>query len=249
MSETATVQSKVRYIANAENFTKIPGSPIAYWVSEKFFLLYNKNSLDKEISFKRGIATGDNDKFLRLWYEVANNKCSIEFDSKDKKWFPYNKGGDFRKWYGNREYVINWENEGSEIRCFKKNGKLASRPQNIEFNFAENISYSSLTSSTLSFRVYRGFINDQAGNFFIRIGMSSFQYLISLLNSIVSSFCLKMRNPTLNTTAEDFIAIPFLYESSKNIIVEQLANSNINISKSDWDSYETSWDFKKHPLI
>ncbi|MBM6897418.1 Eco57I restriction-modification methylase domain-containing protein [Pseudoflavonifractor capillosus] len=238
-----------RYAAKQTNFFKIPGSPIAYWVNNQFLTLYDNSNFTKEFSFKRGIATGDNDRFLRLWFEVCYHKVGFSIAEDTQKWFPYNKGGEYRRWYGNREYLINWECDGEEIRNYEKNGRLASRPQNISYNFSENISYSSLTSGALSFRHYVGFINDQAGNFFIKQGRFSYYYGLALLNSVVASYCIQLKNSTLNTTGEDFASIPICEQKDSIQNVEHIVFENEAISREDWDAYETSWDFKRHPLV
>lgn len=132
--------------------------------------LYKGKQIKNIATFKRGLGTGDNNRFIRLWHEISYRKFSFSYDvtEKRKKWQKFNKGGDFHKWYGNREYVINWENEGYEIRNFYlPSGKLASRPQNLQYNYQRNISYSSLTIGKPSFRSYFDFLNDQAGNYFI----------------------------------------------------------------------------------
>ena len=238
-----------RYAADQSNFSKIPGSPVAYWVSQKVFDLFGQDNFLDYFSFKRGVATGDNDRFLRMWYEVGKDNCSIFREKKEFKWFPYNKGGEYRKWFGNREYLVNWENDGVEIKNYTKNGKVASRPQNIAFNFCENISYSSLTSGSLSFRHYSGFINDQAGNYFIKAGNSSYLYGLGLLNSKIADFCIGIKNSTLNTTADDFAGIPISINHLSSDAVEHLVAECEDESKKDWDSYETSWDFKRSPLV
>ena len=237
------------YAADQSNFSKIPGSPVAYWVSQKVFDLFGQDNFLDYFSFKRGVATGDNDRFLRMWYEVGKDNCSIFREKKEFKWFPYNKGGEYRKWFGNREYLVNWENDGVEIKNYTKNGKVASRPQNIAFNFCENISYSSLTSGSLSFRHYSGFINDQAGNYFIKAGNSSYLYGLGLLNSKIADFCIGIKNSTLNTTADDFAGIPISINHLSSDAVEHLVAECEDESKKDWDSYETSWDFKRNPLV
>lgn len=237
------------YEADQSNFSKIPGSPVAYWVSQKVFDLFGQDNFLDYFSFKRGVATGDNDRFLRMWYEVGKDKCSILGEQKNPKWFPYNKGGEYRKWFGNREYLVNWENDGAEIKNYTKNGRVASRPQNIAFNFCENISYSSLTSGSLSFRHYSGFINDQAGNYFIKVGNSSYLYGLGLLNSKIADFCIGIKNSTLNTTADDFAGIPICINHLSSDAVEHLVAECEDESKKDWDSYETSWDFKRNPLV
>ena len=238
-----------RYEADQSNFSKIPGSPVAYWVSQKVFDLFGQDNFLDYFSFKRGVATGDNDRFLRMWYEVGKDKCSILGEQKNTKWFPYNKGGEYRKWFGNREYLVNWENDGAEIKNYTKNGRVASRPQNIAFNFCENISYSSLTSGLLSFRHYSGFINDQAGNYFIKVGNSSYLYGLGLLNSKIADFYIGIKNSTLNTTADDFAGIPICINHLSSDAVEHLVAECEDESKKDWDSYETSWDFKRSPLV
>ena len=232
------------HTAKQENFSKIPGMPVAYWVSSKFLSLYGNKCFLDFFSFKRGIGTGDNDLYLRYWYEVAQGQHS------GPKWYAYNKGGEFRKWYGNRNYVVNWENEGYAIRHNFKNGRLASRPQNTQYNYVENISYSSLTASTLSFRHYIGFINDQAGNYFVPNSKFPTMVALALLNSVVAPYCISLKNSTLNTTAEDFKAIPCKkLDNDVNDNIIFIAQNNEELSKKDWDSFETSWDFEGHPLI
>jgi hypothetical protein len=226
-------------IANQKDFEKIPGSPIGYWVSEKAIEAYTNNKqLSEKYSFKRGIGTGNNDRFLRYW-------CEIEVDCIKYKWQPYNKGGDFKKWYGNRDYVINWDNNGFEIKNYKDNsGKLRSRPQNLDFNFVKNISYSSLTSGNPSFRIYEGFLNDQAGNYIVPIQKSDVYVLMYLLNSKIGRYFITIKNQTFNITSEEINTIPI-----KEIDIFENNYLCVEISKTDWDSHETSWDFKTSPLI
>ena len=234
-------EHKNQYELEQSILNNIPGSPISYWVNKEFINLLEGNTFLNFWTFKRGIATGNNELFLRYWYE-------INWNSQGKKWFPYNKGGDYRKWYGNREYVINWENEGNQIRNYRKQGKLASRPQNIEYNFVKNISYSSLTAGSLSFREYEGFINDQAGNYFINIDEKyNFESALALLNSKITQYCIDMKNTGLNTTASDFTALPIILFEDKD--VKNIVKKTKAISKIDWDSFETSWDFETHPFI
>ena len=230
-----------------ENFEKVPGCPIAYWVDEKVFSLYSNDSIHDVSSFKRGIGTGDNERFLRFWFEVSNDY--IDFgDFQSAKWQKYNKGGSPRKWYGNREYIVNWDNNGYDIiNNYLPNGKQASRPQNLQFNFKKNISYSSLTSTTPTFRVYENFINDQAGNYFIVNNDDKYNYLLGLLNSRLLGFFKDIKNVTLNITADDLLSVPFIEKEGNNI--SPFVIENISISKADWDSHETSWDFETNPLV
>ena len=243
--EAAFLSGEQRHHATADNFAKIPGSPVAYWVRVNFIALYRNRPFTNFFNFKRGIATGNNDLFLRFWWEIKD-KVKLS-----KKWFPYNKGGEFRKWYGNREYVVNWEQNGFGIKNYvNSEGKLGSRPQNVRNNFLENISYSSLTSGSLSFRRYVGFINDQAGNYFIRDGTFSYLFAMALLNSKVTSYCINIKNSTLNTTAEDFKSIPIpVFDETTITLLEKLASRCETTSNTDWDVFETSWDFLRHPLL
>lgn len=231
-----------RYIAEQTNFFKIPGSPVAYWVSERIIgLLENKTFYD-EFSFKRGLTTADNNRFLRLWFEVNLSDESLSTCIPSKRWFSYNKGGEYRKWYGNREYVVDWENDGERLKKFS-----GSAMRNLAFAFSKVISYSSLTSGKLSFRMYDNCLNDQAGNYFVPTSTTTLTYMLALLNSCVSEFFIKIKSQTLNTTADDFGALPICIDGESTI--ENFSNNNMALAKTDWDSYETSWDFKRHPLV
>lgn len=204
---------------------------------------------------KQGLATSDNNRFLREWYEIAF--YSIKFGVKSieesvasgMKWFPYNKGGEFRRWYGNNDYVVNWENDGKEIRnCFDEKGKLRSRPQNTDFYFRESASWSLITSGTTAFR-YKPY-----GHIFDVAGMSCFSdnnlyYLLALCNSKVIYEILKILSPTINCQCGDIANLPVIIDNTEKSNVEGLARDNISISKADWDAFETSWDFTRHPLL
>lgn len=234
------VKDNGRYsISNQKDFEKIPGSPLGYWVSAKTIEVYDNFSLlNTGYNFKRGIATGDNDRFIRFWFETESSK-------KDFVWFPYNKGGEYRKWFGNRFYLINWMNDGSMIKNLKDiNGRLRSRPQNIDYNFQSNISYSSLTSGSPSFRFYEGFINDQAGNFIVPRKGFEIKQLIGLLNSKVSKYFIDIKSQTLNITAEEINSIP-IPNYDRFISSESL----IELSENEWDSKEQSWNFQENELL
>ena len=242
-----------RFQAKQKDFEKIPGSPIAYWVSDKIREIFEKNQKLGEVGeAKVGLQTGDNDRFLRLWNEVSYNKIgynmlnSEEALASKKKWFPYNKGGEFRKWYGNQEYLVNWENDGYEIKNFyNEKGKLRSRPQNTEYYFKESISWTDITSSGNSFRYYpKGLIFDVVGMSFFSKNNDN---LLAILNNKFISSITKILNPTLHFPIGDFIKLPsFKIESKK---ISNLVQQNISISKEEWDSRETSWDFEKLSLI
>lgn len=231
-----------RYTAHQSNFSKIPGSPIAYWVKEKIIGLLESKTFYDEFSFKRGLTTADNNRFLRFWFEVNLPDESLSIYIPSKRWFSYNKGGEYRKWYGNREYVVDWENDGERLKNYS-----GSAMRNLTFAFSKVISYSSLTSGKLSFRMYDNCLNDQAGNYFVPTATTTLTYALALLNSCVSEFFIKIKSQTLNTTADDFGALPICIDSESTI--EKFSNDNMALAKLDWDFYETSWDFKRHPLI
>jgi hypothetical protein len=233
-----------------ENFEKIPGTSVAYWATKKIISLYqDKKYLNQYGSFKRGIGTSDNDRFLRFWHEVNFKKSNI-FLKRDFKWVKYNKGGDFRRWSGNQEYFVNWENDGFEIKNLKnEEGKLMSRPQNTNFNYLPVISYSSLTANDISVRYYEeNFINDQAGNFIHIEDLDERLNVLGFLNSKLAKYFIKMTNPTLNITVDDLNFIPFKKEWTNESISGKVITLT-SISKTDWNSRETSWDFEQSPLL
>ena len=238
-----------------EYYRDIPGSPIAYWISSKTrdsFL--SEESIGTVAPPKQGLATADNERFLRLWHEVNIQKIGFGISSCDeaatsgKKFFPYNKGGAFRRWYGNRDYVVNWENDGYEIKNFKDDkGKVRSRPQNLQYYFKPAITWSDVTSGSFSGRyAEQGFMFDIKGS-------SGFPdkellpYVLGLLNSKVAQAFIKILNPTMTTQVGDMTRIPVIKADVDEITL--LSKECIDEAKADWDSFETSWDFKVHPLI
>ena len=244
------------YTTNQSNFKNIPGCNIGYWVSEKGVKIFKESkALSTYVDVKQGLATADNNRFLRLWPEIGSKnmglmKSSIEASVlSNKTWFPYNKGGSARKWYGNQEYVVNWKNDGQEIRNFTDGkGKLRSRPQNTSYYFQESISWGLITSSTPSFRYYPpGFLFDVTGMSIF--GFSNKQKL-SLLGALNTKLYYKIGNlinPTLALQAGNVAQFP--YNEVENKVVESLVQQNISISKIEWDSRETSWDFQQNELV
>ncbi len=236
------------YRRDAETFKQIPGAPIAYWASDGLLGNFEKGELLAHFcDLKQGIITGDNDRFLRLWFEVSNSKAFIKEGS---KWFPHNKGGEFRRWYGNREYLINWENNGYEIINYRDDsGKQLSRPQNLNYQFRDSISWSLITSGRFAARRY-----DEAFTFNVA-GMSCFPseeklpVILGFMNSSAASVITSLINPTLNMNAGDVAKLPIAAQMfdvpAVSVIVDELSG----ISRTDYDSFETSWDFKRHPLI
>ena len=202
---------------------------------------------------KVGLQTGNNNKFTRLWFEVEINKCSfcVNQNSEEyyrRKWFPYNKGGEYRKWYGNYEYVVNWEKDGFEIKNYTdEKGKLKSRPQNIEYYFRPSISWSFISSSYFGVRYSpKKAIFDVAGSS-VFPDEKNMMYLTGLLCSKLSTEFMVVQNPTLNFQVGNVANIPVIVSEKDKI--EPLVEKNIDIAKYDWDAFETSWDFKKHPLL
>ena len=247
------------YTTTQNNFTKIPGQPISYWVSENLihdFVIGKR--MDEVVTPKVGLQTGDNNYFLREWWEVEHDK--IKFDAKSipdavesgKKWFPYNKGGSFRRWYGNYDYVVNWENDGQEIRNFVDDkGKLRSRPQNTEYYFKEAITWSDVTSGNFSIR-YReiGSLFDSTGPSIFSVSRNDRIYLLGLLNTPVGNYVFKILNPTIHMHVGYASLFPTLINLSIRDRVINISKKCIDIAKEDWLCSETGWtNFKKHPLI
>ena len=239
-----------RFVANQSNFSIIPGSPVAYWVSSAFLRAFETGVLLGKIAdAKQGVATADNNRFLRFWNEVSINKVSFHTRSHEEaaiareKWFPYNKGGDFRKWYGNNEFVVNWEHDGAELKQFK--GSVLRNPS---YYFKECFSWSLISSSVAAFR-YK-----PVGQIFDVAGMSCFasekqlNYLLALCNTKVVMKVLEVIAPTINYQCGDIANIPVIQDGDTDKICE-VTQENISISKTDWDAYETSWDFKRNPLV
>ena len=242
------------YEQYAKQYEKIPGSPVAYWVSEKLYSVFSHTPICEFAIPKVGLQTGDNNKFLRLWFEVdLNNEMLDATDigairASDCKWFPYNKGGEYRKWYGNYEYVVDWKDNGREIKNFKdSNGKLRSRPQNVDFYFKKSITWSFVSSASFGARYSPKLaIFDVAGSS-IFPKMADMFYLAGLMCSKISTVIMAAQNPTMNFQVGNVASIPVIVRDKEkvNSIVEQ----NIYESKIDWDSFETSWDFQSHPLL
>ncbi|MCH8631094.1 BREX-1 system adenine-specific DNA-methyltransferase PglX [Lactiplantibacillus plantarum] len=244
------------YRTNQANFKKIPGSPIAYWASENLIHDFEIGTPLKRIATPRqGLATADNNRFLRQWYEVVNQAICFDAHSisesiiSEKKWFPCNKGGSFRKWYGNYDYVVNWQNNGYEIRNFKTpSGKVRSRPQNTEYYFREAVTWSKITSGKFNVR-YRiqGSIPETAGNEAFSSDHVALIKIVGLLNTKIVDSIMACLNPTINSQAGDFGNIPILLNGSNRVL--NLAKKNIKIAQSDWDTIEQSWNFKVYPLL
>lgn len=240
-----------------DDFKKIPGSPIAYWVNIQTRNLFSGNKLLGEISEpRRGLATNDNNKFIRRWAEVSNQKMAFgsinreDAKNSNKKWFPYNKGGEFRKWYGNNEYLVNWENDGEEMFALAK--KLYGSPtrtiKNLQYYFRNGISWSMIGSGTFSVRYMdNGYIFDQAADSLFARNNELLE-IIGLMNSPVLEFLKIIINPTMNTTAGVISQLPYVPFSASNQARENVEEM-IKFARDDWNVYETSWDFTQNPII
>lgn len=243
------------------NFSKIPGSPIAYWVSENIVNAFLSNKPLKNFAQpKQGLSTTDNNRFVRIWTEVSFNKIGFNYTKQDAinsniKWFPLNKGGEYRKWFGNNEYLVNFQHNGFEI----KNSVLNKYPylktpdfvvKNQQYYFKENGTWSAISSGKISVRYSsKGYIISNAG-MAIFCDTNNLKYIIAFMNSkCVSEKLLKVINQTLNFNAGDIEKLPLLLKNDSKEIIINLSNSNIKTEKTDWDSYETSWDFKRNPLV
>lgn len=241
-----------RYTAKQENFSKIPGSPVAYWVSDRIYSAYNYAPIGDTVIPRHGLATSDNNRFLRRWYEIDFQKGSLlkkcDFT---KKWYPMNKGGAYRKWYGNLEWVINYENNGEEIKEYAiELYKCSSRTiQNTQFYFKKSITWSALTSGALSFRW------SDEGAIFGSGAHSAFAdenillYALGLMNSKINDVFLNVVSATMNKNVDDIRATPFIAPENMISIVDDLVGNCVCCSKEEYDLFETSWDFERHPLV
>lgn len=248
------------YYANQKEFSCIPGSPIAYWASDRVREIFAINRpLSAVANPCVGLQTADNGRFIRFWSEVDISKIGFGFMNREQakasklKWFPYNKGGAYRKWYGNQEFVVNWENDGYEIRNnYDSNNKQLSRPQNTQTYYKESVSWSKISSSDLSMRYYNyGFIFDVAGCSMFNDDVNILKYILAFCNSKIVKNAIKSISPTLNYEVGQIASLPVSITKDKELFNSMLniIEKNIAISKDDWDSFETSWDFEQHPLI
>lgn len=256
--EKMFLSGKERYLAKEENYEKIPGKPIAYWTSKKMLEAFDNKILYDVARPRQGMATTNNDLFLRCWYEISFYKMGIGCTSQKnalethKKWFPVTKGGSFRRWYGNFDYVVNYENSGKTICDFidntpgvrvKSNGRIINR----DLYFHEGMTWSTIASGPFGMRyVPSGFIFETKGSMCFT-SKELLPYLLGLYNTPVIQCFLQMVSPTLDYHEGPLGKTPVIIKPNEKI--EQIVGRNINLSRNDWDSFETSWDFKRHPLI
>lgn len=237
-----------RYTAQQDNFSKIPGAPVAYWVSENFAQNYDSTRISNYAKVITGMTIGDNNLYLRIWYEISINKVNLSeknMDSIDitkRYYIPYSKGGPRRNWYGNYDYVVNWSKS-------KQFNRAKTTLQHLYLKKA--ITWPFITSGSFSARILpEGFLWDVAGSpcFFDDTKIEKIALAALCSNSI--NYILSVVNPTVNVQAVDIARLPFILpNNSQQVLIVDKADENIDISKKDWDSFETSWDFKKHPMI
>ncbi len=238
----------IRYVVDASNFAKIPSSPISYWVSENIFSCFDVVE-HHTFDAMKGIQTGNGEKYLRLWYEVNCENVGWtmrdhqEFVNSSLKWFPLTSGGEVRKWYGNYELVVNLYNDGQEIRA---TGLKNFRLKEAKYYFLEGLTWTEVTTKDFACRYLPSTILFGNGGPVCFNNKDVF-YNLALFNSKVMTKIMRIIAPTLNCGPDQVRALPVKYVKDEKIL--NLSKECVAKSKEDWDSFETSWDFKKHPLI
>ena len=246
------------YCRNAKTFTQIPGTPIAYWASEALLRAFEScPAMSAKLETRVGMATADNDRFLRLWFEVARTRLTVDCRSLEEsavrniKWVPYTKGGDYRKWYGNRDYCVDWSNNGMSIKqCIDaKTGRIRSHNYNGEYSFRPHASWSYLSSSKIHLRFMpEGCLFDSTSGTGFAAENDVLLACIALVNSSFGDECMSFLAPTLAFKQGEVEKIPYAI-NEETARLNSIVESNINLAIEDYDSFETSWDFKRHPLL
>ncbi|MGY0610641.1 BREX-1 system adenine-specific DNA-methyltransferase PglX [Luteimonas sp. A501] len=244
--------------ASAVNLKKIPGSPIVYWISDSFRKAFTMPPLGSQFQTRLGLSTANNDLFLKCWHEVSLLKIGfhsisrINAQSDGRKWFPYEKGGPFRKWYGNHDFVVNWENDGEAVRNFgAAEGRIRSHNYNLDFIFKPGITWSDVTSGANAFRsMPNGFLFDGRGSSGFVSDRKFFGETFAFLNSKVASHAISMVNPTIVVNVGEIARLPYPeVEQEARSRLDASVGKLIDIHKDDWDAYEISWDFLFNPLL
>lgn len=255
LKEIEFLSESNQYILGSSNFLKIPGAPISYWLSKATFKVFENKKLDEICVAKCGMGTSNNALFLRLWSEVDFRNIGFKYscieETKDChfRWVPHDKGGEFRKWYGNQNYVVNFYNNAEDIRYATRNAS-GGRVVGTDYYFKAHFSWGSVVTNALSFRYFpEGFVFDAASNSVFMKNDCNLYIFLALSNSKVVNYFSKILNPTVNFCVGDYLKIPMIQKFEENLKVEKYAKEAINLSKSDWDSFETSWKFKIHPLV
>lgn len=249
---------KNKYEAKQDEFKKIPSSPIVYWVSDKIFDSFSKIKKLHDVATPRaGMITGNNELFVKIWHETNFATIGFEYtnrvDAKHSqyKWFPYQKGGTTRKWFGNNEYIVIWEDDGYLLKNTKdKKGKVPAHAFNEDYIFKPNANWSAVSSGMFSVRITKnGSLFDASGSAAFPIEAKNLLYLTSFLNSKIADFLLNAINPTINYQAWNIGNLPLKIQEEKKGVIDSISNKNVIISKEEWDSRETSWDFTKNELL
>ena len=228
------------YETDQSNFSKSPGRPVAYWVSERFVKSFTGITIQEVCSQKTRISTGNNDRFMRKWFEISGEKLFTP-----NKWVPCPKGGDYRKWFGNIDLVLNWENEGAELKSFAR-----AMLGDINFFMKPGLTWTVISSAKTSFRIVpQGCICDHKGPLIYVSDRKKENFLLGLLNSVYSEKLLEITAPTIGFEWGAIAKTPWIEAIVFNDRINVLVHDNVNTSKSDWDAYETSWDFKRNPLV
>lgn len=243
---------QVVHVKKANEFNFIPSFIFAYWASQNILNSF-KNKLIKDVAIPRtGMMTGKNEKFIRNWHEVSSSRINFNAPNAEAailgghKWFPYNKGGNYKKWFGNEEYVINWESGGRDIFQNATRDKRVVQDYPNEFKFIKQISWSKISSGKASFRTKKGCLSDIAGAMLI-VDENQLLYFLGLLNSKVPEMILSIISPTLNFESGQIGNIPLIIKDQEH--VNKIVSENIKISEENWDMFETSWNFNTHPLV
>jgi len=252
--EDMFLSGKNQYAANQADYKLIPGTPIAYWVSHAFISNFSNSKPIGET--RKGMVTADNPRFIRSWNEVDFAKIGFNHTSREnalnsrRKWFPYVKGGEFRRWYGNLDWVVNWENDGFELLNMKNEGyKVGSTNQNLSFIFKPAVYWTKISSVFSARIVETGFLYDDASPF-ISIKSSTDRLLcLGFFNSPVCQSYLDLMNPTMNFSPGTIANLPYIKAGEMEDPIKNTVAKCVELSSDDWDSYETSWDFKRNPLI
>ena len=248
------ISGQNQYHVGQISFSKIPGVPVAYWISPEVLKLFDERTVGSIADAKSGMTTTDNTRFLRLWEEVNCQKIGFGYsniaDTQDMKykWFPFCKGGDFRRWAGNESFVVNWFNNGEEIRVAAE-GATGGRLVNIDCALRECLVWTKISSANISLRLKKQgiFFSDAAPGVFTN--RETLYYLLALLNTKYANEIIKLINPTLNFVPGAVSSVPVKKDEKNKGKIIEIAEGNVQLSERDWDSFETSWDFKKHPLL
>lgn len=245
--------SPQKIVKSKDFFLQLPRSPLAFWISDTVKNAFQEKPLSEYGEAKQGIATANNNRFLRFWYEIDYRDFSLvdNINKTKYKWYPYNKGGAYRKWYGNFDYVVNWQNDGFEIKNYRNSsGKLLSRPQNLDFMFKEGITWTLLSSSYFGVRYLpAGFVSDINGMAYFSKDKTKTNYLLGFFSTKVMEHLLMALNSTFAFQSGDIMKTPIIISQEKINDVTKIVSTNIELSQKDWDLYETSWNFQVHPLI